>query len=438
MTQETVRNNTADDNNDVVTIDNYMDQPVVLDVNHVEKWFKLPTEQASGLKQAFINWTKGIKGYEKQQVLKDVTFQVHRGEFFGIVGRNGGGKSTLLKIISQIYYPNSGSVHVEGKLVPFIELGVGFNPELTGRENVYLNGALLGFSPEEVDAMYDDIVEFAELGDFMDQKLKNYSSGMQVRLAFSVAIKAQGDILVLDEVLAVGDEAFQRKCDDYFTSVRKDPTKTVILVTHDMGAVKRYCTRAMFIENGEVAVIGDNASVAERYTLANLEEERKEQEIRRRALETETNGVVYPNGLNARCPVLRTYAVSPLMVKSSDTFKFAVEYQFDEPEDFYLAIAMHDIRRGGITYDTGPKRFKMKEHGHHTVYFEMPLDLFNDGEFRLLTSLRTPDPIDENMTEAVAVALDDNSCTFIVRDSRNTSNYALLSDRAMTIAQIPG
>ncbi|RGW07786.1 polysaccharide ABC transporter ATP-binding protein [Bifidobacterium pseudolongum] len=438
MTQETVRNNAADDNNDVVTIDNYMDQPIVLDVNHVEKWFKLPTEQASGLKQAFINWTKGIKGYEKQQVLKDVTFQVHRGEFFGIVGRNGGGKSTLLKIISQIYYPNSGSVHVEGKLVPFIELGVGFNPELTGRENVYLNGALLGFSPEEVDAMYDDIVEFAELGDFMDQKLKNYSSGMQVRLAFSVAIKAQGDILVLDEVLAVGDEAFQRKCDDYFTAVRKDPTKTVILVTHDMGAVKRYCTRAMFIENGEVAVIGDNASVAERYTLANLEEERKEQEIRRRALETETNGVVYPNGLNARCPVLRTYAVSPLMVKSSDTFKFAVEYQFDEPEDFYLAIAMHDIRRGGITYDTGPKRFKMKEHGHHTVYFEMPLDLFNDGEFRLLTSLRTPDPIDENMTEAVAVALDDNSCTFIVRDSRNTSNYALLSDRAMTITQIPG
>lgn len=438
MTQETVRNNAADDNNDVVTIDNYMDQPIVLDVNHVEKWFKLPTEQASGLKQAFINWTKGIKGYEKQQVLKDVTFQVHRGEFFGIVGRNGGGKSTLLKIISQIYYPNSGSVHVEGKLVPFIELGVGFNPELTGRENVYLNGALLGFSPEEVDAMYDDIVEFAELGDFMDQKLKNYSSGMQVRLAFSVAIKAQGDILVLDEVLAVGDEAFQRKCDDYFTAVRKDPTKTVILVTHDMGAVKRYCTRAMFIENGEVAVIGDNASVAERYTLANLEEERKEQEIRRRALETETNGVVYPNGLNARCPVLRTYAVSPLMVKSSDTFKFAVEYQFDEPEDFYLAIAMHDIRRGGITYDTGPKRFKMKEHGHHTVYFEMPLDLFNDGEFRLLTSLRTPDPIDENMTEAVAVALDDNSCTFIVRDSRNTSNYALLSDRAMTIMQIPG
>ena len=200
---------------------NYMEKPVVLSAEHVSKAFKLPTEQATGLKQAFINWTKGIKGYRMQQVLKDISFEVHRGEFFGIVGRNGGGKSTLLKLISQIYYPESGNITVKGKLVPFIELGVGFNPELTGRENVYLNGALLGFTTEQIDAMYDDIVEFAELEEFMDQKLKNYSSGMQVRLAFSVAIKAQGDILVLDEVLAVGDEAFQRKCNDFLTPPRR-------------------------------------------------------------------------------------------------------------------------------------------------------------------------------------------------------------------------
>ena len=186
-------------------------RPVVLSVEHVSKSFRLPTEQASGLKQAFINWTKGIKGYTEQTVLKDINFEVRQGDFFGIVGRNGSGKSTLLKIISGIYVPEHGRVTINGKLVPFIELGVGFNPELTGRENVYLNGALLGFTNAEIDAMYDDIVEFAELGDFMDQKLKNYSSGMQVRLAFSVAIKAQGDILVLDEVLAVGDEAFQAK-----------------------------------------------------------------------------------------------------------------------------------------------------------------------------------------------------------------------------------
>ena len=164
------------------------DRPVVLKVDHVAKYFRLPTEQATGLKMAFLNWTKGIKGFTEQHVLKDISFEVRQGDFFGIVGRNGSGKSTLLKIISQIYVPEKGSVSVKGKLVPFIELGVGFNPELTGRENVYLNGALLGFTREEIDAMYDDIVEFAELEDFMDQKLKNYSSGMQVRLAFSVAI----------------------------------------------------------------------------------------------------------------------------------------------------------------------------------------------------------------------------------------------------------
>ena len=411
----------------------YTKAPVVLSADHVSKSFKLPTEQATGLKQAVINWTKGVKGYKEQTVLKDVSFEVHQGEFFGIVGRNGGGKSTLLKLISQIYYPNDGEIRVHGKLVPFIELGVGFNPELTGRENVYLNGALLGFSREQVDAMYDDIVDFAELDEFMDQKLKNYSSGMQVRLAFSVAIKAQGDILVLDEVLAVGDEAFQRKCNDYFTEIKKDPTKTVILVTHDMGAIKRYCTRAMFIQDGVVAAIGDRETVAEQYTLANLEAEERKREQRRKIVSE--NKDEYPNGLNARCPLLRTYGVSPLILKSSDTFTFAVEYQYDEPGDFYLAIAMHDVRRGGITYDTGAKTIKMGKHGHQTVYFEMPLNLFNDGEFRLITSLRTPTPDDDRMTDAVAVALDDNACTFVIRDSRNR-NYALLSDRALTITQI--
>ena len=200
---------------------NVDERPVVLRVDHVAKMFRLPTEQATGLKMAFLNWTKGIKGYTEQHVLRDINFEVRQGDFFGIVGRNGSGKSTLLKIISQIYTPEHGSVTVKGKLVPFIELGVGFNPELTGRENVYLNGALLGFTRAEIDAMYDDIVEFAELEDFMDQKLKNYSSGMQVRLAFSVAIKAQGDILVLDEVLAVGDEAFQRKCDNFFAEIEQ-------------------------------------------------------------------------------------------------------------------------------------------------------------------------------------------------------------------------
>ena len=264
------------------------DRPVVLKVDHVAKYFRLPTEQATGLKMAFLNWTKGIKGFTEQHVLKDISFEVRQGDFFGIVGRNGSGKSTLLKIISQIYVPEKGSVSVKGKLVPFIELGVGFNPELTGRENVYLNGALLGFTREEIDAMYDDIVEFAELEDFMDQKLKNYSSGMQVRLAFSVAIKAQGDILVLDEVLAVGDEAFQRKCDNFFAQMKKDPTKTIILVTHSMDAVKRYCDKAILIKDGEIVVSGNKDDVADQYTLENLKVQEAEQKAHAAAVNAGT------------------------------------------------------------------------------------------------------------------------------------------------------
>src|SRR5574337_1137511 len=203
------------------------DNNIAVKIDHVSKSFRLPTESSSSLRTTLVNRLKGIKGYTEQHVLKDISFDVEKGDFFGIVGRNGSGKSTLLKIISQIYVPEKGHVDVNGKLVSFIELGVGFNPELTGRENVYLNGALLGFSTEEINEMYDDIVEFAELSEFMNQKLKNYSSGMQVRLAFSVAIQAKSDILVLDEVLAVGDEAFQRKSQEFFEEIRQDKDKKI-------------------------------------------------------------------------------------------------------------------------------------------------------------------------------------------------------------------
>ena len=179
------------------------------------------------------------------------------------MGRNGSGKSTLLKILAGIYYPSKGRILINGTLVPFIELGVGFNPELTGRENVYLNGALLGFSNKEMDAMYEDIWRFAELEQFQDQKLKNYSSGMQVRLAFSIAIRAKGDILVLDEVLAVGDAAFQQKCNDYFASLKGN--QTVILVTHSMENVRKFCDRAILIEDGRIIDDGDPKKIAEEY-----------------------------------------------------------------------------------------------------------------------------------------------------------------------------
>ncbi|HRQ86570.1 MAG TPA: ABC transporter ATP-binding protein [Candidatus Saccharibacteria bacterium] len=241
-----------------------MAKEIALQVKNVSKSFRLPTEQASGVKQAVINRLKGIKGYKEQKVLKDISFTIEKGDFFGIVGRNGSGKSTLLKIISQIYQPDKGQVIVSGSLVPFIELGVGFNPELTGRENVYVNGALLGFSPKQIGAMYDDIVDFAELHDFMDQKLKNYSSGMQVRLAFSVAIKAEADILILDEVLAVGDESFQKKCYSYFAQLRKKK-RTVILVTHSMEHVQQFCTKALMLDSGKIVNIGNPSKVAQSY-----------------------------------------------------------------------------------------------------------------------------------------------------------------------------
>ena len=237
--------------------------PVVISVKDVHKSFKLPTERAWGLKQAIFNRLKGIKGYKEQKVLNGINFNVHQNEFVGIVGRNGSGKSTLLKTLAKIYFPEKGSVEIKGTLVPFIELGVGFNPDLTARENVYLNGALLGFSNKEIDTMYDEIVDFAELRDFMDQKLKNFSSGMQVRLAFSIAIRAKGDILLLDEVLAVGDAAFQQKCADYFSSIKGN--QTVILVTHDMGNVVKYCSRAILIENGKISLDDKPEKAAEAY-----------------------------------------------------------------------------------------------------------------------------------------------------------------------------
>lgn len=237
---------------------------IAIKVSHLKKSFRIPLEPSNGIKQKLINTLKGRKGYRNFTPLKDVSFEIKKGDFFGIVGRNGSGKSTLLKTIAGIYSPTGGTVQVNGSLVPFIELGVGFNPELTGRENVFLNGALLGFSHDEMETMYDDIVDFAELHDFMDERLKNYSSGMQVRLAFSIAIRAQGDVLLLDEVLAVGDEAFQKKCYKYFAELKK-LKKTVILVTHDMDAVQRFCNEAVMIEKGSVVARGNSADVAQSY-----------------------------------------------------------------------------------------------------------------------------------------------------------------------------
>lgn len=242
---------------------------VAVAVRDIHKEFVLPQSKNSSFKQSFVNIVKK-NNKVTQKVLDGVSFDVYKGDFFGIVGRNGSGKSTLLKLLAGVYVPTSGEIQLDGKLTPFIELGVGFNPELSGRDNVYLNGALLGFNRKQMDEMYDDIVEFAELQPFMDQKLKNYSSGMQVRLAFSIAIKAKNEILIFDEVLAVGDEAFQRKCLDVFERYKAEG-QTVILVSHDMETVRQFCTRAVLINNGEKVMIGDPKKIAAKYSELNQE-----------------------------------------------------------------------------------------------------------------------------------------------------------------------
>ena len=352
-----------------------MSSDVVLKVNHVSKSFKLPTEQSSGIKQAFINWTKGIKGYKMQHVLRDISFDVERGDFLGIVGRNGSGKSTLLKLISGIYKPNKGDITVNGSLVPFIELGVGFNPELTGRENVYLNGAMLGFSTKQIDAMYDDIVEFAELRDFMDQKLKNYSSGMQVRLAFSVAIKAQGDILVLDEVLAVGDEAFQRKCANFFEKVKDDPNKTVILVTHDMSAVRRYCSKAIMIDGGKIVDSGDPDDVADSYSLENIS---SDPNARRALKEMKKNRDSY----------IKVEFNSEQVLNPDETLKATVRYKSTTDRPAFVRVSLQVNGVNIMTVDTRKMRNgKTNDRKEHVLKYELPLENFTSGDLRLVASL---------------------------------------------------
>ena len=229
----------------------------------MSKSFRLPSERIHTLKERVLHPLR--RGdFQHFDALRDVSFQVERGEFFGIVGRNGSGKSTLLKCLAGIYQTDQGEIYIDGRVSTFIELGVGFNPDLAARDNVIINGVLLGLTPREAAERYDRVMEFAELRDFEDLKLKNYSSGMQVRLAFSVMIQVDADVLLIDEVLAVGDVAFQQKCFDVFNRLR-DEGRTILFVTHDMAAVRRFCHRALLIERGEILTIGKPDQVAAEY-----------------------------------------------------------------------------------------------------------------------------------------------------------------------------
>jgi ABC-type polysaccharide/polyol phosphate transport system ATPase subunit len=236
---------------------------VAIDIHDVSKTFRLPHERRNTLKEYFLHPLRRSE-FEEQQALQDVSFEVQTGEFFGIVGPNGSGKSTLLKIIAGIYRQDTGTVRVNGLLSPFIELGVGFNPELTARDNIRINGTLLGLSKRELERRYEEIVAFSELERFVDQKLKNFSSGMQVRLAYAIGIQVDFDVLLLDEVLAVGDAAFQEKCFATFERFRAEG-RTILLVTHDLGVLRRFADRVALLLGGRIQALGPPEEVTETY-----------------------------------------------------------------------------------------------------------------------------------------------------------------------------
>ncbi len=240
-----------------------MNQDTAIKVDHISKSFRIPQEKRNTIREHVIGFRKKMV-FENFHALENVSFEIKRGEFFSIIGRNGSGKSTLLKMLAGIYTPDRGSIIVNDEISPFLELGVGFNPELSGRDNIYLNGTILGLTKFDIDRNYHKIVNFSELSRFMHLKVKNYSSGMQVRLAFSVAIHADKEILLMDEVLAVGDANFQVKCFNVFEDFIKEG-KTIVFVSHDPGSIQKYSTRVLYLESGRVSFIGPANEALSKY-----------------------------------------------------------------------------------------------------------------------------------------------------------------------------
>lgn len=241
-----------------------MSEPIIV-INHVSMMFNIASEQLNSLKEYFIKLAKRELHFKKFMALEDIDFVVNRGEQYGIVGTNGSGKSTLLKIIAGVLEPSEGRVAIGGSIAPLIELGAGFDMELTARENIYLNGALLGYSKQFIDERFDEIVDFAEVRDFLDTPMKNYSSGMIARVAFSVATATIPDILVVDEALSVGDFLFQEKCERRISELVNDHGTTLLFVSHSIEQVERVCTKAVWIEKGHMRQIGDVKDVCEAY-----------------------------------------------------------------------------------------------------------------------------------------------------------------------------
>lgn len=239
----------------------------VIRLENVSVKYSAPSERFNTFKEYAIRWIQGKVHHQSFMALHDVNLSIRRNEVFGIIGNNGAGKSTMLKLISRVLRPSSGRVYVKGRVAPLLELGAGFHPELSGRENVYLNGAMLGFSHAEMNQKFPEIVEFSEIGNFIDAPLRTYSSGMWARLGFSVAIDVDPDILVLDEILSVGDESFQRKCLNRIDQIIRG-NATILIVSHNMAMIEQMCQRSAWLDHGEIKAVGDTCDVIEAYRQA--------------------------------------------------------------------------------------------------------------------------------------------------------------------------
>jgi ABC-type polysaccharide/polyol phosphate transport system ATPase subunit len=329
---------------------------LAIGVSRARKAFRAPKEAVHTLKETVLHPLRR-RGMDEFTALDDVSFNVRRGEFFGIVGRNGSGKSTLLKCMAGIYGLDAGRIVVDGRMSTFIELGVGFNPDLAARDNVVMNGIMLGLTPREARARYERIIAFAELEEFQELKLKNYSSGMHVRLAFSVAIQVEADILLIDEVLAVGDAAFQQKCFDVFHQMRADG-RTVLFVTHDMSSVARMCDRALLLEKGRVVMIDEPGAVANRYMELNFARAPEAELL-------EPGSHEHERAASRRVPVGITGAwiegdggeqVSTCIQGREYSFVFMLEFFSDVTEPAFTVIVLNEDRHDMLVATTAFER----------------------------------------------------------------------------------
>lgn len=242
-----------------------MEKNVAIKITHVSKTFKLYYDKANTLKERILFFSKKNKSKDSiLHVLNDVNLTIKKGETVALIGTNGSGKSTLLKLMTKIIYPNKGRITTNGKLTSLLELGAGFHDDFTGRENIYFNASIFGLTKKEIDEKIEEIIKFSELEDFIDNPVRTYSSGMYMRLAFSVAINVQAEILLIDEILAVGDQHFQEKCFNKLKELKKEG-KTIVIVTHNINQVKQFCDRAIWLYKGEVSMDGPVKDVLEEY-----------------------------------------------------------------------------------------------------------------------------------------------------------------------------